>query len=318
MRAVEVKASPAAGFRRTGRARVVAALAAALTMLAACNREQTSPPPGPPAPSHLPPASPPSARAGSVGCTAPQMAAAAGANATTLTTLPWAPFRRPETGWETYAPLIQQEIGSPCEPRTEGFAARLAAWQAGQGLAANGLVDAATFTQMKGRWQEARPFVMINVRGVCPEPPDAAELAVATPEESYGGKIIQARAAALAAYRRMAAAARAEVPEIAADPRNLTIFSGFRSPEADAERCAREGNCNGVVRATCSPHRTGLAFDLYLGAAPGFGPDSSADPNRLYQTKTAAYGWLVANARRFGFANYPFEPWHWEWTGEDP
>jgi zinc D-Ala-D-Ala carboxypeptidase len=22
--------------------------------------------------------------------------------------------------------------------------------------------------------------------------------------------------------------------------------------------------------------------------------------------------------RRFGFVNYPFEPWHWEWTGEPP
>lgn len=50
----------------------------------------------------------------------------------------------------------------------------------------------------------------------------------------------------------------------------------------------------------------------------GVGPDSSADPNRLYQTKTAAYGWLVANARRCGFANDPFEPWRREWTGEDP
>jgi hypothetical protein len=24
---------------------------------------------------------------------------------------------------------------------------------------------------------------------------------------------------------------------------------------------------------------------------------------------------MVANAARFGFVNYPFEPWHWEWTG---
>ena len=31
-----------------------------------------------------------------------------------------------------------------------------------------------------------------------------------------------------------------------------------------------------------------------------------------------AYRWLVANADRFGFVNYPFEPWHWEWTGEPP
>jgi LAS superfamily LD-carboxypeptidase LdcB len=55
-----------------------------------------------------------------------------------------------------------------------------------------------------------------------------------------------------------------------------------------------------------------------VGQAPGFGPDSSADPNRLAMTHGAAYRWLLANAGRFGFLNYPFEPWHWEWTGEAP
>ena len=67
-------------------------------------------------------------------------------------------------------------------------------------------------------------------------------------------------------------------------------------------------------RATCSPHRTGYAVDLYLGQAPGFGPDSTADLSRLFLSRTAAYRWLVANAHRFGFHNYPFEPWHWEWA----
>jgi LAS superfamily LD-carboxypeptidase LdcB len=34
--------------------------------------------------------------------------------------------------------------------------------------------------------------------------------------------------------------------------------------------------------------------------------------------KGVAYRWLVSNARRYGFINYAFEPWHWEWTGEKP
>ena len=110
----------------------------------------------------------------------------------------------------------------------------------------------------------------------------------------------------------------AESPEIAADPRNLTIFSAYRSPDSDAARCARDGDCDGVARAVCSPHRTGLALDLYVGQAPGFGPDSTAAPNRLAQSRSPAYRWLVANAHRFGFVNYPFEPWHWEWVGEAP
>src|SRR5436305_11313216 len=116
----------------------------------------------------------------------------------------------------------------------------------------------------------------------------------------------------------MVVAARADDPAIAADPRNLTIFSGFRRPAADAARCASENNCNGLVRATCAAHRTGLAMDLYVGQAPGFGPDSRADPNRLFMSRTPAYRWLVLNADRFGFAAYHFEPWHWEWTGKAP
>jgi D-alanyl-D-alanine carboxypeptidase len=59
-------------------------------------------------------------------------------------------------------------------------------------------------------------------------------------------------------------------------------------------------------------------MDLYVGQAPGYGPDSSADLNRRYMSRTPAYRWLVGNAARFGFAPYPFEPWHWEWTGEAP
>jgi LAS superfamily LD-carboxypeptidase LdcB len=126
------------------------------------------------------------------------------------------------------------------------------------------------------------------------------------------------RPAALAAWRQLVAAARALVPELAADKRLLTIFSAYRSPDYDDARCAREQNCQGIVRAACSAHRTGLAMDLYLGAAPGFAPDSSDDANRLFISRSPAYRWLVANAARFGFVNYAFEPWHWEWTGEKP
>jgi LAS superfamily LD-carboxypeptidase LdcB len=160
--------------------------------------------------------------------------------------------------------------------------------------------------------------VRLSAQGVCPNPPPATALAQATPAEGYAGKAIQLRPRALAAYRQMAAAARRADPAIVADPRNLTIFSGFRSPAADAARCAAEKNCGGVVRAACSAHRTGLAMDLYVGQAPGLGPDSSADPNRRFMSQTPAYRWLVANADRFGFVPYPFEPWHWEWTGEAP
>ena len=243
---------------------------------------------------------------------------AALANAASLHSLRWAPFGRAETGWETYAPLVARELRTACPPQSPGFAAALAAWQATQRLPSDGVLTAPAFNRLKGVIQTRRPFVRLSAQGVCPNPPPDVALADATRAEGYAGKAIQLRPGALAAYRRMAAAARAEYPDIAADPRNLTIFSGYRSPLADAARCVREGNCNGIVRATCSPHRTGLAMDLYVGQAPGFGPDSTADPNRLFMSRTPAYRWLVTNADRFGFVPYPFEPWHWEWTGEAP
>ena len=117
----------------------------------------------------------------------------------------------------------------------------------------------------------------------------------------------------------MVSAARAESPAIAADPKLLTIFSGYRDPAADAAACAAKHDCATPARAgTCSAHRTGLAMDIYLGSAPGFDPASSDDANRLYESRSPAYLWMVANAGRFGFVNYAFEPWHWEWTGEPP
>lgn len=248
-------------------------------------------------------------------CSAPSHVAAAKVNAQTLRTRPWAPFRRPEVGWETYAPLIGREIGTACGPATPAFAAALARWQSSQLLSPTGVLSDVSFMRMKALWQARRPFVAASAKGVCPPPPAAAALVSARPGEGYGGKAIQLRPEAMLAYRRMVAAARAELPAIAADKRNLTIFSAYRSPDYDAARCARDGDCNGITRATCSPHRTGLAMDLYVGQAPGFGPDSSADPNRLHQSRSPAYVWLVWNAKRFGFANYAFEPWHWEWVG---
>ena len=241
--------------------------------------------------------------------------AAAELNAASLTQMAWAPFGRPETGWAIYEPLVANELETSCAAESPGFAARAALWQRAHGLGGAGVVDGPTLSLMKSIWQSRRPFVPAS-RLVCPAPPAEAFLARAAPAESYGGKIILLRPGVLDAYRAMVAAARAEAPALRADPRLLTIFSGYRSPAYDDARCQREQNCQGVVRATCSAHRTGLAFDLYLGAAPGFGPDSSADANRLFISRGAAYRWLVANAHRFGFVNYPFEPWHWEFVRE--
>lgn len=312
------------GVRKiVGRVLGLAALVLAATLLIrACHTAGPPPAPLPEPPSTAPDVSPPAtAPAGPAVASCgsdPGFAAAARTNGIDLSALDWAPFGRREQGWETYWPRIAAEIGSPCAAGSEAFAAALARWQSAHGRAPSGVLDAPTFEAMKAGWQAARPFVRLSGRGTCPAPPAIERLEQARANEGYGGKAIQLRPGALAAYRRMVEAARRDVPAIAADPQALQIFSGFRDPDADAARCAREGNCQGVTRARCSAHRTGLAMDVVVGQAPGFPVDSSADPNRLAMSRSPAYRWLIENAGRYGFVNYVFEPWHWEWTGEAP
>ena len=296
--------------------RLFAVATAVLLALAGCTSDTRSPAPSAWVAGLAPKSALGAAR---LDCDAPAGSVqAAKLNKASLYSLPWSPFGRPEKGWAVYVPAVAQEIATRCPADSAGFAAQLADWQARHGLPAAGAMDPLTFNAMKSLWQNRRPFVALRGQGVCPDSPPEAELAVAQPGESYGGKRIELRAAALAAYRRMVSAARTALPELGRNREILTIFSAHRSPEYDAARCARDSNCQGIVRAACSAHRTGLAMDIDLGAAPGYGVDSSADPNRLYQVSGAAYRWLVANAPRYGFVNYPFEPWHWEWTGEQP
>jgi hypothetical protein len=227
----------------------------------------------------------------------------------------WSVFGHAEPGWAIYEPLVAHEIGSACPADSAAFARALASWQTGRGLGADGAMDEATLNALRLVWLARRPFVAASEHIGCPAPPPAAALAFARSDEGYGSKPIQLLPQALFAWRTMVAAARLEVPAVTADRRLLTIVSGYRDPAADAARCATGEPCGVVTRALCSAHRTGLAMDLYLGSAPGYDPASSADINRLYQSRTPAYRWLVANAGRFGLVNYPFEPWHWEYVG---
>ena len=251
-------------------------------------------------------------------CHAPAFSAAAAYNRAAETNLVFSPFGRAEAGWALYGPQVAETVHTLCAPESETFAKAVARWQSAHGLTPHGALTAETFQTLKGAWQERRPFVMLRVKGICPAGADEASLVTLSPNETLGGKPVRLRPEALTALRRMIGAARRDVPEVAADPDLLTAFSGYRSPAADAARCKVEHNCQGVVRAECSAHRTGLAVDLDVGAAPGFAADGSGDANRLYQSRTATYRWLVRNAARFGFVNYAFEPWHWEWTGAAP
>ncbi len=250
------------------------------------------------------------------GCERPNaMRIAAADNEASLTDRDWSPWGRPEKGWETYEPLITQEIGSACGPESPGFAEALARWQVAHKLPGDGVMSAQTFEALRVLWLRRRPFVQAFSAGVCPPDADEAALVATDKAEAYSGKPVQLQAAALSAYRAMLAAAREEVFEVGANRQLLTIFSGYRAPSDDEARCDRDGGCGTLIRARCSAHRTGTAVDLNLGAAPASRPDSTEDFNRRFQSRTPAYRWMVANAGRFGFTPYPFEPWHWEWAG---
>lgn len=105
----------------------------------------------------------------------------------------------------------------------------------------------------------------------------------------YGGMLIfkdgeGMRPDAAAAYDEMAAAARA-------DGVVLIVVSGFRSDAEQAELFAANPDPTWVAPPGQSLHRCATELDL--------GPSS-------------AYGWLAANAGRFGFAQrYSWEAWHY-------
>jgi soluble lytic murein transglycosylase-like protein len=90
-----------------------------------------------------------------------------------------------------------------------------------------------------------------------------------------------------AAFDRMAAAA-------AADGLALTITSAYRSDAEQAALFAANPDPTWVAPPGTSLHRCATELDL--------GPAS-------------AYGWLAANAQRFGFLKrYSWEPWHFGYT----
>ena len=238
------------------------------------------------------------------------------ANGTSWQRMEWKPFGPTEYGWETYLPLVQHELATGLRPQFAGVRAADGGVPDRARPAPTGWFDAATFQTFRGLWQERRPFIMARVRQEpCPDPPPLYQLGYLVEAEEHADRLTRLlRRDVLDAYRRMVAAARAEVPEMANDPELLQIFSGFRDPEADAARCAASGNCDGLRRAVCSPHRTGTAVDLFVGRLEDLGVDDTSPASRLHMTRTPTYRWLVRNAGRFGFTPYVYEPWHWEWV----
>ncbi len=124
--------------------------------------------------------------------------------------------------------------------------------------------------------------------------------------------------AAAAAWARLAGAA-------AADGAALELISGFRSYgyQLDLIRRQREAGrvLDEILQSVAPPgfseHHTGEAADL---GVPGCSDLTASFAD------TAAFRWLEANARRFGWtmsyppgneSGYVYEPWHWKWNPQN-
>ncbi|MCA1589749.1 MAG: D-alanyl-D-alanine carboxypeptidase family protein [Acidobacteria bacterium] len=245
-----------------------------------------------------------------------RFAAAALTNRQLRNSMRWNFGGRVHSGWEIYVPLISQTIGTDAAPDSAEFAAALSKWQAKNGFDSDGVCNDATLGAMTRYWQSQR-LGRSNV-------PQTDRLLSTPINEWYdvtrNPDLLQLERETYAAYKRMIAAAAKDLGgsikftatgDLAPGEKYLRIVSAFRSPEYQAALRRKEPGAGRIALAKSSPHFTGQAIDIYVGGEPV----TTKDANRLIQVQTPAYRWLVKNAHRFGFVNYFYEPWHWEYVG---
>ncbi len=242
-------------------------------------------------------------------------AAAIRKNLSLHTELKWTFGGKQQLGWYLYTPLIKRLIDTEDDPGSASFAAALASWQKVRGLRASGILDEQSFNAMVSHWQAQR----LKQRSYAQ--PD--QLSTAPPSDFYDPtrpeELRQVERETYAAYKRMVSAAIADpllklavAPdgELASGEKYLKIISSFRSREYQEKLRRQSPHVGRAGLAINSPHFTGRALDLYVGGEPV----ETKDPNRAIQVQTPVYRWLVANADRFGFRPYFYEPWHWEYV----
>ncbi len=241
-------------------------------------------------------------------------------NADLMNNLDWSFGGKSQRGWYLYAPLIEREIGTEKNPDDEAFSVALAAWQLSAKLNPDGVLDAVTWPQMFGAWQARR------LKDHTPAAPDQLMTAPTTDfyDPSRPDALRKVEPQTYAAYKRMIKAAAIDPSlhlattgggdklALASSEKFLKIVSAFRSREYQDGLRKASPNSGRAGLAVNSPHFTGRAIDFYLGGDPV----STDDANRLTQTNTPVYRWLVKNADKFGFRPYFYEPWHWEYVGE--
>ncbi len=244
--------------------------------------------------------------------------AAAKANSELKYTLKWSLGQRPQRGWYLYSLLIQETIKTEGDANSTDFARSVAEWQVNHDLTPNGIVEQKTLLSFIDYWQSRR------IRPI--KLADENELLYAPIEDFFDptreSDLLKVERETYKAYKKMVAAALAdEESGISIDgERNpaskgdfLKIISSYRSPAYQESLRKKLPGASRAQIAFISPHFTGRALDIYVGGEPV----TTKDFNRAIQVKTPAYKWLVWNAARFGFYNYFYEPWHWEYVPEN-
>jgi zinc D-Ala-D-Ala carboxypeptidase len=230
----------------------------------------------------------------------------------------WTFGAKEQHGWYLYAPLIGRLLGTEEGPATKGFALSLARWQQTAGLNPTGVLDEDSLNAMVAKWQAAR----IKNRDVAP----SDQLLTVSAAEFYDPERLeelrQVEKTTYAAYQRMLAAAIKDPSlhlahtsdgKLSSTEKYFKIISAFRSREYQEKLRRQSPNAGRAGLAVNSPHFTGRALDLYVGGDPV----DTKDTNRAFQIHTPVYQWLVRNAERFGFRPYFYEPWHWEYVGDE-
>jgi hypothetical protein len=233
-------------------------------------------------------------------------------------TLAWMLGGRQQLGWYLYEPLIKRLLKTENGLGSEAFAKALAKWQENRALPSTGVLDIETFYAMISAWQaerlKDRTLVVQELLLTAPPSdfyhptrPEELRLVERSTYQAYK-EMVKAAAA-----DRTLSLERDEDGGLSASEKYLKIISAFRSP-AYQEKLRRESPQAGRAGlAINSPHFTGRALDLYVGGDPV----ETKDSNRAQQIQGRVYQWLVDNAERFGFRPYFYEPWHWEYVGED-
>jgi hypothetical protein len=229
--------------------------------------------------------------------------------------LRWSLSGRSQRGWVIYEPLVRAAVGLDDSAGDQAFAQAVGRWQKSRSLPQSGVVGEETWYAMIGEFQAQR----LRDRTY----PSSEQLIVIPVRESFDperpDELRQVEKSTYQAYTKMIAAALKDKSlglkqtsdgELHPDEKFLKIFSAFRSREYQDKLRRAEPNAGPNALAKNSPHFTGRALDLYVGGEPA----NSSDANRLIQSQTAVYKWLVRNAGAFGFRPYFYEPWHWEYV----